>query len=118
VTGLTSSAIVVWSMFLVSSFFVVVWNVITVSLRQRIIPDRLLGRVNSVYRFFGWGMMSVGAIIGGALVSLSDPIVGREWSLRSPFLAAAALQLLVLLYALPRINSRRIAEVEESVAAV
>ena len=33
----------------------VLWNVITVSLRQAIIPDHLLGRVNSVYRFFGWG---------------------------------------------------------------
>jgi hypothetical protein len=31
------------------------WNVITVSLRQRLIPDHLLGRVNSVYRFFAWG---------------------------------------------------------------
>ena len=28
------------------------WNVITVSLRQSIIPPHLLGRVNSVYRFF------------------------------------------------------------------
>ncbi len=32
-----------------------VWNVVTVSLRQSLIPDRLLGRVNSVYRFLGWG---------------------------------------------------------------
>ena len=27
-------------------FFAMVWNVITVSLKQRIIPDRLLGRVS------------------------------------------------------------------------
>ena len=39
----------------------ILWNVITVSLRQSVIPDRLLGRVNSVYRFFGWGMMPIGA---------------------------------------------------------
>src|SRR5437899_8685540 len=31
------------------------WNVVTVSYRQRLIPNDLLGRVNSVYRFFGWG---------------------------------------------------------------
>ena len=29
--------------YLVSGLFIVVWNVITVSLRQRIVPDRLLG---------------------------------------------------------------------------
>ena len=29
------------------------WNVVTVSYRQRFIPDALLGRVNSIYRFFG-----------------------------------------------------------------
>ena len=44
----------------------VLWKVITVSLRQTIIPDELLGRVNSVYRFFGWGMMPIGALLGGA----------------------------------------------------
>ena len=27
------------------------WNVVTVSYRQRFIPDALLGRVNSIYRF-------------------------------------------------------------------
>ncbi len=46
------------------------WNVITVSLRQAIIPDRLLGRVNSVYRFFGWGMMPIGIFLGGLLVEI------------------------------------------------
>ena len=29
------------------------WNVVAVSYRQRFIPDALLGRVNSIYRFFG-----------------------------------------------------------------
>ncbi|MEZ5297075.1 MAG: MFS transporter [Ilumatobacteraceae bacterium] len=46
----------------------ILWNVITVSLRQTIIPPRLLGRVNSVYRFFAWGMMPIGAAVGGVLV--------------------------------------------------
>ena len=46
-------------------FTVVLWNVITVSLRQAIIPDGMLGRVNSVYRFFGWGAIPIGALIGG-----------------------------------------------------
>src|SRR5699024_9136209 len=88
VIGLTSSAIVVWLAGLVSGVAIVLWNVITVSLRQRIIPDQLLGRVNSVYRFFGWGTISLGTLLGGVLVSVGEPFLGREWALRAPFLLA------------------------------
>lgn len=112
VTGITSSAIVVWVMFAISACLATLWNVITVSLRQRVIPDDLLGRVNSVYRFFGWGMMSIGALVGGAIVSVSEPMVGREMALRLPFLISAVLNFATWLYALPRLNSARIAETE------
>lgn len=112
--GLFPSAILAWALMALATFFVMVWNVITVSLRQRIIPDALLGRVNSVYRFFGWGMMSIGALAGGALVSVTGPLVGRDWSLRIPFLVTAGIQLLMLLYAVPRFNTRRIEEAEQA----
>lgn len=59
-----------------------VWNVITVSWRQRRIPPDLLGRVNSIYRFFGWGSMPLGALAGGAIVSLLENDFGREAALR------------------------------------
>lgn len=65
------------------------WNVVTVSYRQRLIPDDLLGRVNSLYRFFGWGMMPFGALIGGAIVTIAAPDIGREAAFRLPFLVAA-----------------------------
>lgn len=78
VTGLTSSPRVVWAMSAIGSFFVALWNVITVSLRQALIPDRMLGRVNSVYRFLGWGMMPIGSILGGAIVAGAEPLLGRE----------------------------------------
>jgi MFS family permease len=48
----------------------VVWNVITVSLRQRIVPDTLLGRVNAGYRLVAWGTMPLGALLGGAIADL------------------------------------------------
>ena len=53
-------------------FTAVLWNVITVSLRQAVIPDRLLGRVNSVYRFFGWGAIPIGAPASAASSSPSS----------------------------------------------
>jgi MFS family permease len=109
-SGLTSSFWVFWTMGVVMSISVMLWNVITVSLRQTLIPDRLLGRVNSVYRFLGWGMMPIGAALGGAVVAVTQPFVGREWALRWPFLAAALITAGLFVYALPRLNSSRIDE--------
>ncbi|MCK0110836.1 MFS transporter [Ornithinimicrobium sp. F0845] len=106
--GLTSSAVVVWGSLLVGGLFIVLWNVITVSLRQRIIPDHLLGRVNSVYRFFGWGTISLGTLFGGLLVSAVEPFLGREWALRTPFLLAGVIGVFLVLIALPRLNTARI----------
>lgn len=110
ISGLTSSFWVYWAMGLISSLMGTVWNVITVSLRQALIPDRILGRVNSVYRFLGWGMMPVGSLLGGVLVAVAEPGLGREWALRSPYLVGAVITLLLYIYSLPRLNSRRIEE--------
>lgn len=38
-----------------------VWNVLTVSYRQRIVPAEMLGRVNSIYRPLAWGPFVVPA---------------------------------------------------------
>jgi len=114
VTGVTSSAWVVWAMFAISSFFVMLWNVITVSLRQTLIPDRMLGRANSVYRFVGWGMIPVGTLLGGVVVAAAQPLLGRAGALRAPFVFAAVVQAALFLYARPRLNSARIAEARAS----
>jgi MFS family permease len=45
----------------------VTWNVLTVALRQRVIPDHLLGRVGASYRFLVYVGMPFGALAGGFL---------------------------------------------------
>ncbi len=55
-----------FGMFLVS-FAATVYNVNQVSFRQRLCPDRLLGRMNATMRFVVWGVLPIGALIGGAL---------------------------------------------------
>ncbi|WDF33228.1 MFS transporter [Arthrobacter agilis] len=65
--ALTTNAVVLGVIFFAGGVFIVLWNVITVSLRQRITPDRLLGRVNSAYRLLAWGTMPLGAAAGGLL---------------------------------------------------
>jgi MFS family permease len=85
-------------------FAAMLWNVITVSWRQRRIPSEILGRVNSIYRFFGWGSMPLGALAGGLVVAALEGTTGREVALRAPFLLAGALCVLLLFYALRRLR--------------
>jgi MFS family permease len=106
--GLTSSWQVVWAVTVVESFVAILWNTITVSLRQSIIPSHLLGRVNSVYRFFAWGSIPIGMFIGGGLVTLMAHFVSRELALRSPYLISVALGLLLWLLAAPRLTTAKI----------
>lgn len=47
----------------------VIYNITQVSLRQRLCPERLLGRMNASMRFLVWGPMPIGALLGGALGS-------------------------------------------------
>jgi hypothetical protein len=45
--------------------------------------------VNSVYRFFAWGMMPIGAALSGVIVFVVDRFTTRDWALRSVWLANA-----------------------------
>ncbi len=112
VIGLSSSWLLVAVMFAFSMMVAVLWNVITVSLRQSIIPDHLLGRVNSVYRFFAWGMMPLGALASGGLILVVESLdVGddpRGFALRSPWLVAGVGQILLMALAGPRLTTAKI----------
>jgi MFS family permease len=82
----------------------ILWNIVTVSYRQRTIPADILGRVNSIYRFFGWGMMPLGAVAGGLLVRLAEPALGREAALLAPFTLAGIVTLALTVYGFFRIR--------------
>lgn len=43
------------------------YNVVQVSFRQAVCPDRLLGRVQASNRFFAWGSLPLGGLLGGGL---------------------------------------------------
>ena len=53
----------------ISSIGVPIYNITQVSFRQAITPERMQGRMNSVMRFIVWGVLPLGALIGGALAS-------------------------------------------------
>lgn len=116
IIGLASWWPIVWLMFAAYSFTAVLWNVITVSFRQAVIPDHLLGRVNSVYRFFGWGMMPIGAALGGLIVVLTEPVASRELALRMPWLLSGALSIALFAYAGPRLTTAKFAAARAAAA--
>ena len=82
VPAFTAMPVPVAASLVVSGLSMVLWNVVTVSLRQRITPDRLLGRMNASYRLVGWGTMPIGALVGGFLA--------ETLGLRATFAIAAA----------------------------
>lgn len=88
----------VWSVVLVMTVGAVAsttWNIVTVSLRQRIIPTELFGRVNSVYRFVGTGSIALGALIGGQ--------IAYHYGIKAPFMASVFVGLGALVWGAPRI---------------
>ncbi len=88
VPGLTTNPWIVGASFAVAGVGIVMWNVVTVSLRQRIVPDALLGRLNASYRLLAWGSQPIGALLGG--------LIGQWLGLQAVFLIAGVIVALLL----------------------
>ena len=108
IIALTTTWQVVWVVVVFETFFAILWNTITVSLRQSIIPTHLLGRVNSVYRFFAWGSIPIGMFVGGGLVSALTLVISRENALRAPYIFGVVLGLILWAMAAPRLTTAKI----------
>ncbi len=72
----------------VQSAGVLIYNVTQVSMRQRLCPKNLLGRMNASIRFIVWGVMPIAALLSGWL--------GRELGVLNTLWIAAALAVLCL----------------------
>jgi MFS family permease len=104
----TDLPVLIGASMLASGAGIVFWNVITVSLRQRITPDRLLGRMNASYRLVGWGAMPLGAALGG--------VMAEALGLRGAFLVAALVTFAVL-FGFRYVTEDAIAQAEAAEAA-
>ncbi len=72
------------------------WNVVTITLRHRLVPPALLGRVTSVYRMVAFCAAPLGAVAAGLLAHRTD--------LKTPYLAMGILQFLATLAFAPTIR--------------
>jgi predicted MFS family arabinose efflux permease len=90
----------------VQAVMITIWSIIAVTLRQQIVPDRLFGRVNSVFRWCTWGAMPVGALLGG--------VIAQRFGLRAPYFAGAAIMFVAYLLIVGNLRERNI---QEAIAA-
>lgn len=83
---------------------ILIYWVVAISVRQAIVPDRVLGRVNATMRFLAGGANPIGSVIGGALggligvpltlvVASFGMLLGFLWLLLSPVRGLSAMPL-------------------------
>lgn len=78
------------------------WNVVSITLRQRIVPAELLGRVTAVYRMVAFCAAPLGAVGAGFLA--------HRTNLQTPYLVMGLLQLAATLVYAPLIRRELSAE--------
>lgn len=85
---LTHNTVTIGGAYALSGLGVALWNVGTVTMRQRLVPEHLLGRVISTHRLIAWGSLSLGALAGG-LVAHAAGLVPLYWGAATLTLAGA-----------------------------
>lgn len=101
---LVPNAWVIGAAFVLVGLTNTVGNVISRSLRQRLIPDALLGRVGGASATLAYGTMPVGSLLGG--------VIGEAFGLPAVFLGAVVLCVAFVLYAIARVTPAVIARAE------
>jgi MFS family permease len=80
-------------LFTIFSIALAMWNVVSYSTRQRVVPSELLGRVSGAGRMASYGGLPLGALAGGFLA--------HSYGLVAPWLVGAALNAVVVVIAVP-----------------
>lgn len=83
----TTRPLVAAAILVVFGVHTMVWGVIVGTLRQRVVPDRLRGRVTSVYYLLDLGGAALGSLLGG--------VFARVLGITGPFWLAAAVMAVI-----------------------
>lgn len=103
VMGFSANLWLISALLLAESFGNMLWNIASVSYRQRVIPDALMGRVNAAFRFFGTGPSALGSVAGGLVVGVGAAI-GQTFALHLLYGVVAGLAAALLIYCVWRLR--------------
>lgn len=67
-------------------FGVAAWNILLMSLYHSLIPNEIFGRIHGTRRTLVWGLMPIGAVIGGAIAKID---------LRLPYVIAGTISIVI-----------------------
>jgi len=107
VTGLTDQPILAFVLIALVGGLLGIWDVIFTNLTYVLVPEPLLGRVRSILRISEYGMMPLGALIGGLTIELGEPLGPRD-ALRLPWFVGAVVFLALALFMIRRVTRSRI----------
>jgi predicted MFS family arabinose efflux permease len=91
-----------------------IWDVIWTNLTYVLVPEPLLGRVRSILRISEYGMMPLGALIGGFTIELGNR-VSPDNALRLPWFLGTIVFLALALFMMWRVTRKRIEAARQAV---
>ena len=93
--GLSPNAYFFVAVSVLIGFTISVWNILLMSLYQSLIPPELYGRIHGARRTIVWGLMPIGALLGGLIA---------RGGLRLPFLIGGSIATLIALFSYKQIK--------------
>ncbi len=69
------------------------WNVVSGTIRQRLVPDEVFGRMMTAYLFIAWSVQPLGALVGG--------VIAEEWGAQWVFVMSGTVVASLLFFARP-----------------
>jgi len=93
--GLSPNAYFFVAVSVLMGFTISVWNILLMSLYQSIIPPELYGRIHGARRTIVWGLMPIGALLGGVIA---------RGGLRLPFLIGGSIATLIAFFSYKHIK--------------
>lgn len=93
--GLSPNAYFFAAVSVLIGFTISVWNILLMSLYQSIIPPELYGRIHGARRTIVWGLMPIGALLGGVIA---------RGGLRLPFLIGGSIATLIAFFSYKHIK--------------
>ena len=93
--GLSPNAYFFVAVSVLIGFTISVWNILLMSLYQSLIPPELYGRIHGARRTIVWGLMPIGALLGGVIA---------RGGLRLPFLIGGVIATLIAFFSYKHIK--------------